>query len=140
VTEPGELADRIRAAYEGADLAAFGALLAEDARWGDDDHPHRCRSRADVLGTFERWLGSGVTAQVLGVESGSDGVLCRLHVNWTDPDDRPRGTDFVHVFLIHDGLITELRRYDDLASAAEAIGTRSTGPSWGTTVGGQGGS
>lgn len=115
------LADRIRAAYDGASLEAFGRLLAEDARWGDDDHPNRCRGRADVLSTFEGWLGSGVTAEVLDTRSGPSGVLCRLHVNWTDPADRPRGVEFVHVFLVHDGLITEIRRYDDMPSAAAAI-------------------
>lgn len=68
--EPRDLADRIRAAYEDADQDAFGALLAEDARWGDDDHPHGCRSRADVLPTLAQWLDSGVTADVLSVDTG----------------------------------------------------------------------
>lgn len=122
VTEPQELAARIRSAYEGADLDAFGALLAPDARWGDDDHPHRCRSRADVLRAFAHWLDSGVTAEVLHVQSGPNGVLCRLHVNWVDPRDRPRGMNFTHVFMIRGGVITEIRRYNDPASAAEAIG------------------
>jgi ketosteroid isomerase-like protein len=122
VTGHEALADRIRAAYQGADLQAFGALLAEDARWGDDDHPNRCRGRADVLRTFGSLLSSGVTAEVLDTRSGPDGVLCRLHVNWTDPADRHRGVDFVHVFLIRDGQIAEIRRYDDEASAAAAIG------------------
>lgn len=121
VTEPRDLADRISSAYLGADLDTFGALLAEDARWGDDDHPNRCRSRADVLRTFARWLASGVTAEVLGVDTGPHGVLCRLHVNWVDPHDRPRGVNFTHVFMISDGLITEIRRYNDPASAAQAI-------------------
>jgi ketosteroid isomerase-like protein len=123
VTEPQDLAGRICAAYEGADLDAFGALLAEDARWGDDDHPNRCRSRADVLRTFTSWVNSGVTARVLRVDSGPHGVLCRLHVDWIDPADRARGADFFHVFMISGGLITEIRRYDDPASAAQAIGS-----------------
>lgn len=123
VTEPPDLADRIRAAYQGADLDALGALLAEDARWGDDDHPNRCRSRADVLRTFRQWLDGGVTAEVTGVSSGSRGVLCCLHVTWTDPSDLHRGGDFIHVFIVRSGQIAEIRRYDDLASAAEAIGT-----------------
>lgn len=122
VIEPRDLADRIRAAYEGADLEAFGTVLAADARWGDDDHPNRCRSGADVLRTFAQWLDCGVAAEVLGVDSGPAGVFCRLHVNWIDPDDRPRGVNFTHVFMIGNGLITEIRRYNDPSSAAQAIG------------------
>lgn len=121
MTSPDALVDRIRAAYQASDLQALGALLAEDVRWGDDDHPNRCRSRADVLSTFERWTGTGVSAQILDTRSGPQGVLCRLRVDWADPADRPRGATFIHVFLVRDGLITEIRRYDDEASATAAI-------------------
>ena len=38
-----DLATRISEAYRDADLERFGALLADDVRWGDDDHPNRCR-------------------------------------------------------------------------------------------------
>ena len=116
------LAERIRVAYGAADLADFANVLAPDVRWGDDDHPNRCRSRDDVLRTFSQWVDSGVTADVTGVESGPSGVMCRLHVNWRDPKDRVRGIDFIHVFLVRDGLIQEICRYDDLADARRAIG------------------
>lgn len=121
MTAPVGLADRIRAVYQAADLEAFGRLLAEDVRWGDDDHPNRCRGRADVLNTFERGMDSGVTAEIVETRSGPGGVLCRLRVNRADPADRPRGIDFVHVFLIRDGLISEIRRYDDMPNAVAAI-------------------
>ena len=123
MTVPAELADRIRTVCQDADLDAFGALLADDVRWGDDAHRNRCRGRADVLNTFAGWRDSGVTAEVLDARSGPNGVLCRLRVHWTDPADRPRGVDFVHVFLTRDGQITEIRRHDDVPSAVEAIGT-----------------
>lgn len=122
MTEPRDLAERIGAAYGQADLDAFGALLADDVRWGDDDLPRRCRGRADVLRTFAQLLGSGVSADVVGVESGPLGVLCRLRVRWPDPADRARGTEFLHVLMVRDGRITEIRRYDDARSATEAIG------------------
>lgn len=122
MTGTGDLAERIRAAYERADLDAFGELLADDVRWGDDDNPRRCRGRADVLRTFSQLLESGVNADVVEVDTGPSGVLCRLHVHWPEPADRSRGTDLVHVFLVRDRRVTEIRRYDDIPSAAEAIG------------------
>jgi hypothetical protein len=124
VTEQGALAQQVRSAYQGADLETFGALLADNVRWGDDDHPYRCRSRDEVLRTFADWVGPGrVTADVIGVDSGPFGVLCRLHVNWVNPKDRARGTDFIHVLMTRDGLVTEIRRYDDLESATTVITT-----------------
>lgn len=123
VPERTDLAARIRAAYQGRDLDAFALDLAEDVRWGADDQPNRCRGRADVLRTFGRWLDSGVTADVGEVRVGPRGVLLHLHVNWPDPADRHRGQDFLHVFLVEGGLISEIRRYDDVGSAAAAIGS-----------------
>jgi ketosteroid isomerase-like protein len=121
VTTPDALADRIRAAYQSADLAGLSDLLAPDVRWGDDDHPNRCRSRDDVLRTFSGWLGKGVSADVLNTDTGSFGVAFRLHVNWTDPTDRARGFQSFHVFMLRDGQITEIRRYNDSRSARKAI-------------------
>lgn len=123
VPERTDLAERIRAAYQRRDLDSFALDLAEGVRWGADDHPNRCRGRADVLRTFGRWLDSGVTADVGEGRVGPRGVLIPLHVSWPDPADRRRGQDFFHVFLVDGGLISEIRRYDDVGSAAAAIGS-----------------
>lgn len=121
VAAPEGFAERIRTVYAAGDLAGLGALLAVDARWGDDTHPNRCRGRDDVLRTFSGWLGQGVTAEVLGTDTGPLGVAVRLRVNWTDPTDRARGDEFFHVFMLRDGLIAEIRRYNDVRSAKRAI-------------------
>lgn len=118
---PEGVDERIRAAYATGDLTGLGALLAADARWGDDSHPNRCRGRDDVLRTFSDWLGHGVTAEVLDTDTGPLGVACRLRVHWADPADRPRGIEFFHVFMLRDGLIAEIRRYNDVRSAKHAI-------------------
>jgi ketosteroid isomerase-like protein len=124
VTDHVDLAERIRAAYAGTDLVAFGKLLAPDVRWGED-HPNQCRSPQEVIATFEGWIGSGVTADVLRIDAGQHGVLAHLHVRWTDPNDQSRGAKFFHVFMTDDGgQITEIRRYNDLKSASGAIGGR----------------
>jgi hypothetical protein len=50
------------------------------------------------------------------------GGLARLRIRWVDPNDRARGIEFVHVFITgDDGLITEIRRDNDVRSAAKAI-------------------
>jgi hypothetical protein len=108
-------------AYQAADVGGLSDLLKPDVRWGDDHHPNRCRSRDDVVRTFSGWLGKGVSADVLDTETGSFGVALRLHVNWTDPNDRARGTEFFHVFMVRDEQITEIRRYNDARSAKKAI-------------------
>lgn len=122
MNEQAGIAERIRSAYAGADLEAFGELLADDVQWGDDNHPNRCRSRQDVLSTFEGWVAAGVSADVVGVDTGPHGVLARLNIHWTDPSDKRRGSKFIHVFMTgEDGLVNEIRRYNDVRSARKAI-------------------
>lgn len=115
------MAERIRAAYERADIDGFSELLADDVRWGDDSHPNRCRSRRDVLNTFAGWVGSGVSAKVTDLDTGPQGVACKLHIDWVDPNDKARGAGFWHVLMVRDGLVTEIRRYNDAKSARKAI-------------------
>lgn len=59
-----QIADQINTAFATKNLNALGRLLADDARWGDDDHPNKCRSRSDVIATFDRLLGEGVDGEV----------------------------------------------------------------------------
>lgn len=117
------LAEEIRTAFATRNLADFGALLAEDARWGDDEHPNRCRSRADVIAAFDRLLRDGVGGAVTETATGPAGVLCRLRVEWPDPADRTRGEAFYHLYRVRDGRIAAIQRYDDRASALEALGS-----------------
>ena len=116
------LAGKLEAAFRSRDIPAFTALLADDVRWGDDDHPRRCRSRADVEATFGRLMAEGVDAEIDEVEPGRDGILCRLRVNWPDPKDRRRGMAFYHAYLVREGRITEIKRLDDRRSALDAVG------------------
>ena len=113
------LAERVRVALESRDVAAFGALMADDARWGDDDAPNRCRSRADVTETLARGLAAGGDAEILELVTGTDGILCALRVRW--PGQPVEGILY-HVYLVSAGRIVEIRRFDDRASALEAAG------------------
>ena len=89
--EPANLVERLRRAIEQHDVEAFGALLAADARWGGDDQPNRCRSRADVVGTLVRGVAAGGSAEIEELVAGDRAVLCALRVRWPYRDGRAPG-------------------------------------------------
>ena len=123
MAEPDQaLAVRLRQAFADKDLVVLGTLLTDDVRWGDDDHPRRCRSRNDVVATFSRLIGEGVGGEIASLEEGPGAVLCELAVRWPTEADRRRGQRFFHVYHLRDGRICEIRRFDDRRSAREAAG------------------
>lgn len=103
----------IRAAFEARDIARFGALLADDARWGDDTAPNKCGSRGEVVATFRRLLAEGVRAEVADVKTGPAGILCHLRVRWPDPSAHAERDEVLHLYRVRDGRITEIEPYDD---------------------------
>jgi ketosteroid isomerase-like protein len=115
------IAERIRSAFANRDFDSFGELVADDARWGDDDHPNRCRGRRDVLANYRRLVDQGVTGDVAETKTGPAGVMCELRVEWPGGADRSGPTTLFQVFLVRDGRIVEIRGYDDRESAFEAI-------------------
>jgi hypothetical protein len=115
-----QIADQLRSAFATKDLETLGRLLADDARWGDDDHPNKCRSRSDVIATFDRLLGEGVHGEVTETLVGPNGVAVALHVQWPNPGDG-RGINFYQAYLVRDGLVTEIQRHDDRRSALAAL-------------------
>jgi hypothetical protein len=115
------LADRIRAAFASRDFDSFGELVADDARWGDDDHPNRCRGRGDVLANYRRLVDEGVTGDVTETATGPAGVMCELRIEWPEDADTSRPTTLFQVFMVRDGRVAEIRGYDDRESALEAI-------------------
>jgi ketosteroid isomerase-like protein len=119
---PASLVDQVRDALASRDLEAFGALLTDDVRWGDENHPRGCKNRAEVLKTFSRGLSEGLDGTVSELESGRNGILCRLAVTW--PEDHPRAddVDIFHVYLVRDGHIFQILRFFDRDSAALAAG------------------
>lgn len=117
----GGLAESLVQALASRDLDALGALLADDVRWGDDDHPRRCRCRSDVVATFGRLLAEGVEATITEVLTGSRGAVCGLRVRWHGGVRRPE-RHLYHLYLVSDGRIAEIRAFDDRASAADAAG------------------
>jgi ketosteroid isomerase-like protein len=128
VSETAELAERIGSAFAEADVDRFGALLAPDVRWGSDDHPRACRSRAEVLETFRRLLGEGARGEVTELAAGTKGVLCGLAVRWPGRPDRPAERTLFHVYLVRDGRVVQIRPCDDRDVAADLAGVERAGP------------
>ena len=117
-----DLAARVRVAFVERDLDAFGALLSDDVRWGDDNHPRRCRSRSDVVATFQRVMAEGAEADIAEVTAGTKGILCGLSVRSLGTERRSQERMLFHVYVVRDNEIIEIQRFDDRDSAARAAG------------------
>jgi hypothetical protein len=115
-----EIAAGLGTAFAARDLDLFGSLLAVDVSWGDDDHPNRCRSRSDVVGTFGRLLTEGVEGTVTESVVRPNGVAVKLHVEWPNPGEG-RGANFWHSYIVSDGRVTEIQRHDGRRSAIAAV-------------------
>ena len=116
-----DMAAQIRVAFESRDMTSFGALLADDARWGDDDAPNKCRSRAEVVGTFQRLIAGGVAGEVADLRTGPAGVLCHLRVHWPGPGGPPGRDEVFHLYRVRNGRVIEIQAYDDHEAAETAL-------------------
>jgi ketosteroid isomerase-like protein len=116
------LVDQVRDALAARDLDAFGDLLTDDVRWGDEGHPRGCRNRAEVLKTFSRGMAEGLDGSASELERGRNGILCRLNVTWPEGHPRADDTDVFHVYLVRDEHIYQILRFFDRDSAASAAG------------------
>ena len=116
------VATLLRAAFETGDLTSFGALLADDVWWGDDDRPPRCRGRSDVLATFSRLVGQGVQTTVSDIAVGPFGLVAIMQARWVNTRDTRTESALYHAYLIRGGLVTQISRYEALDAALEAIG------------------
>lgn len=142
MTSAAQAAEATRRAFAEADLAAVGALLADDVRWGGDDHPMRCRGRAEVLGLFEAGAALGAVAEVVSCD-GVEGplgavVVLRLRITWPERPPatpltpgtrapRQRPSSLFHVHRLEAGKIAEIIPAANLRDArrvaAELTGT-----------------
>jgi SnoaL-like domain len=117
------LATRLSIAFNARDIDTFRGLLAEDAIWGDDpDAPNTCHNRAEIIAHIKRLLNDGLRAQIVDTTTGPRGIAALLEVEWPDPADaRPDRISFYQVFVVTDGLVTEIQGHDDQDSALTAI-------------------
>jgi hypothetical protein len=115
--ESAQVAGALRAAYESADLDALSGLLHPRVRWGgEEETPDTCHSPSDVLAWYRRSYDSGIRATVTEVLTRPDAVFLALRVSGRD---QGKATAVHQVFLLTDGLISDIRGYPqrDLALA-----------------------
>jgi hypothetical protein len=77
-----------------------------------------------VLATFRAGIESGASGRVGECVDGDDGVLCELLIDWPLDAGRDDDAQVYQVYVVRGGLVCEIRRYDDRASAAAAAGVR----------------
>lgn len=121
VWSSAEIAEQIRLAFSRPDLSLLSSLLHPQVRWGDVQQPGACRSRADVLVTFARLLGEGVTAEVVDLSVLPGGVVAHLRVRWPEPRPEKARLDVFQSYRVEHSLITEIRGHDDATEAARDL-------------------
>jgi ketosteroid isomerase-like protein len=119
-----ELAQRVRAALEGADLVSIGDLLDPDVRWGPpDDDVSGCHNRRQVLSWYEQGRNAGTRAEVTEVIVGDGKLLVGLRV--TTPaisGQESEQHDRWQVLTAKAGRIADIRGYDSREEAAQRAG------------------
>jgi ketosteroid isomerase-like protein len=120
---PADIGARIRAAIEAGDDVAMAALLDPDVRWGAPDDPEpSCLNREQVLAWYRRGRERGVRARVTEVVAQGDRILVGLAVTGNAAAADAGGeADRWQVLSVSNGLVVDIRAYDDRAEAAGAL-------------------
>ena len=64
----------------------------------------------------------GVRATIVETTTGPHGIAAQVEVEWPDPEEaRPDRISFSQVYVVTDGLVTEIHGHDDKYSAITAI-------------------
>ena len=117
------LATELRTSFNARDIDAFRSLLAVGATWGEDPNGEAfCHDRDDIIRNLKRLLADGVRATIVETTTGPRGIAARVEVEWPDPENaRPDRTHFVQVYVVTEGLVTEIHGHDNEDSALAAI-------------------
>jgi hypothetical protein len=117
------LAARTRACFNTRDIDTMRSLIAEDAIWGEDPEGDSfCHDRDAIISNLERLLAEGIQATIVDTTTGPRGIAAHLQVEWPDPATaRADRLDFFQVYVVTEGLITEIHGHDTHDSAMAAI-------------------
>ena len=118
------LADRLRAAMDAADMDAIGELLDPNVTWGPpDDYLSGCHNRSEVLAWWGRSAQRGVRARVTEVVIGADKLLVGFKVIDSEAAAEPAGeADRWQVVSVRSGKVSDIRGFDDRVVAATRAG------------------
>ena len=117
------LAEKLRTSFNARDIDTLRSLLAQGAIWGEDPEGESfCHNRNDIIANIKRLLNDGVNPSIVDTTTGPRGIAAHVEVEWPDPADaRPDRISFYQVYVVTDGLVTEIHVHDDAASAFAAI-------------------
>ncbi len=121
-----QVAERLRAAFDTADLDLLAAILHPDVRWGGG--PAGCHNRAQVLEWYRVLHAQGVTSRVTEVAVYGDAVLLGLDV--TRPAEHPRADRSAHayqVFRLADGAVSYIHDHPNRDHALASLTTSESG-------------
>jgi ketosteroid isomerase-like protein len=99
-------------AIEQGDLTAFEEVLAPDIVWVGLWPGELCRNRAEVLEMLETARANGIDAKPEIVRDEGDRFVVDPHLSF---DDRHQ------VFVLREGVVSEVRAYPDRATALAAM-------------------
>jgi ketosteroid isomerase-like protein len=102
----------IREAIEAGDLTAFEEVLAPDIVWIGLWPSQLCRNRAEVVEMLKH-------AQANGLEAKPE--IVRDDGDWFVVDPHLPGDERHQVFVLRDGVVSEVRAYPDRAAALAAM-------------------
>jgi RimJ/RimL family protein N-acetyltransferase/ketosteroid isomerase-like protein len=118
-----QLAGRVAAVLEAADLAAFRDLLDPAVRWGAPGDPAPpCQNRDQVLSWWRRARDSGARAHVAEALASGDRILVGLKVTGTAAAADDGEHDRWQVLTVRDGRVADIVGFDDRAEAAAWAG------------------
>lgn len=122
------LAERIRAAYERADLATIEDLLDPGCTWGAPGDPNpTCQSKGDVIRWYRAATDLGMRADVVEAFGVGDSVVLGLNV--TGAEDST-GQERWQALKVRDGLIVDIAGFDTRDDAARFATTGELPPTW----------
>lgn len=121
--DTARIAEQVRGALDSADPADFAALLHPHVTWGAPGDPSPpCQNRDQVLAWYRHGAADGRRAHVLDVATIGDKILIKMTV--TPRPGHDSGQDHLRwqVLTVSNGLVVDIRGYDDAASARAATG------------------
>jgi len=118
-----EVAQRVGAALNDADLGAMRELLDPDVQWGPPgaDASWGCHNRDQVLAWFEQGRGAGVRADVTELVAGGGKLLVALRVRGRSTG-RDADEDRWQVMTLREGRIVDIRGFERRQDAAAFAG------------------
>jgi ketosteroid isomerase-like protein/uncharacterized glyoxalase superfamily protein PhnB len=117
------IAAQLRTAIGSRDLAAFGAMLDENVRWGgEEETPETCHTRAEVLDRLAAQRANGLETQLIEVVPGDDAVVLGLQVKRPVRGGFAREHTLYQVLRVRDQRVVDIRGYASRSEAAARAG------------------